>query len=171
MPFIEIDELIKNGKKRNSPKLWGDFCKYKGKIYCASINREQEIVTIYSKNPEERNDGFVETENFKYTSGLKKQMRYAETEEIYEICAHPIYKGKKYDRMGSDTKITLFVAANKIPKETFDEEVKKLLDMGFEECYEQYGSDRHFIKPVPLDDPDLEVIEERVDYYPIKLES
>lgn len=127
------------------------------------------LITSYDRN--DLNNGFVcdLNEDFikKYGFYCQKTVPKNEITEAYKIKTYVLYKGLKFDIIGSHqegTNILLNLCGNQIsshnPSEEEQKYEEKLIKIGFhmgivDKTFYMYE------KSVPIDDPELETFEER----------
>ncbi|GHU55510.1 hypothetical protein FACS1894132_11710 [Clostridia bacterium] len=109
-------------------------------------------------------NGTVEEYFNKYGFYCNKEISPEEISSMYEIKRHAFYKGEPYCIMGGRAG---HIALSKdipfnLPSIELEEWKKKMENMGFRPLPDWHGP-LNYIGSIPLDDPDLQIIEERVD--------
>ncbi|GHU55518.1 hypothetical protein FACS1894132_11730 [Clostridia bacterium] len=155
----------------------GYYVVYNGKEYFWSINgKNDKILKIKSFNQEDLNNGFTQLiEDITIEDGKKYVYRYDyfvceknikrnEATELFEIVHQAFYKGEQYCVMGGRAG---HIALSKdipfyLPNIELENWRKKMENIGFESHNDWHGP-LNYIGSIPLDDPDLQIIEERVD--------
>ena len=140
----------------------GTYFVYHGKEYMDSTKSAPKGYKILlSGNKDDLNDGFycTESENFMKKFGFvcEKKIPKSEITEAYEIRTYAIYREKKFDVNPWYEDIQLIIGFDRI---TEADKIKEIKSWGFIELqYERTTTT--FEKIVSIDDPELEIIEER----------
>lgn len=139
---------------------------YQGKLYRIGKTNETSV-DLCSRNPDDLNNGFKcnHTEDFikKYGFVCIKEVSRSEISEAYKIITYAVYKGVNASIVGwkKDNKVELYTTC--LYGEDEEEFLKKMEYAGFNFSHCEQGGDRIYAIIVPLDDPDLQLIEKRTE--------
>lgn len=139
---------------------------YQGKLYRIGKTNETSV-DLCSRNPDDLNNGFKcnHTEDFikKYGFVCIKEVSRSEISEAYKIITYAVYKGVNASIVGwkKDNKVELYTTC--LYGEDEEEFLKKMEYAGFNFSHCEQGGDRIYAIIVPLDDPDLQLLEHRTE--------
>ncbi|MDE7294539.1 MAG: hypothetical protein K2N72_08975 [Oscillospiraceae bacterium] len=148
----------------------GKYGLYNGKLYrilSKSISSKSDTIEICSTDEQDLKNGFINNDSEfitkKYGFTCTKEVPKSEITEAYEIRTHAIYKGETLDIIGGRPGFLTLSTQYRIPHNASREDEayrKELIKKGFQRGMTEIdGSYWDII--VPIDDPGIELIEER----------
>lgn len=150
----------------------GRYGMYNGELYRIGKTYKNSV-HLCSENRDDLRNGFTcdSSESFieKYGFVCIKDVPKSEITEAYKIETYALYKGLKFDIIGSHqegTNILLNLCGNQISSHNPSEEERKYEDKLIKIGFHMGIVDKTFYmyeKSVPMDDPELEIFEERTE--------
>lgn len=139
---------------------------YQGKLYRIGKTNETSV-DLCSRNPDDLNNGFKcnHTEDFikKYGFVRIKEVPKSEITEAYNIRTYAVYKGVSASIVGGSKENQIGLITTCLYGEDKEMFLKKMKSTGFEFSHYEQGGYCMYRKDVSLDDPDLQLIEERTE--------
>ena len=150
----------------------GEYAIYKGNeytIYNGELDNKN-VILLLSHDRADLKKGFKSSYSEEYMQRYdfftcEKEVPKSEITEAYEIRTHAKYKGVSASIMGSLKPGCIRLATTCLYwlGEDKDEFLKNATNAGFEYTDTEQGGYKIYEKEVSLDDPDLELIEERTE--------
>ena len=150
----------------------GEYAIYKGNeytIYNGELDNKN-VILLLSHDRTDLKKGFKSSYSEEYMQRYdfftcEKEVPKSEITEAYEIRTHAKYKGVSASIMGSLKPGCIRLATTCLYwlGEDKDEFLKNATNAGFEYTDTEQGGYKIYEKEVSLDDPDLELIEERTE--------
>lgn len=150
----------------------GEYAIYKGNeytIYNGELDNKN-VILLLSHDRTDLKRGFKSSYSEEYMQRYdfftcEKEVPKSEITEAYEIRTHAVYKGVSASIMRSLKPNCILLVAPYLYwlDGDRDEYLKKVTNAGFEYTTTEQGGYEIYEKEVSLDDPDLELIEERTE--------
>lgn len=146
----------------------GEYGIYNNKLYrILSFNSNADMLTLCSTDENDLNNGFTRNESESiinmYGFISTKEVQRKEIIKAYRISTHAKYKGYAFDIIGgkNDAKFLTLSTHNRISNDPVGEELflrESLINIGFQKGHTDIDGS-WYEKEVPIDDPDLELVE------------